>query len=157
MSKIVRPDDCQPANALWYDRKKYVTINFMVQKPRDVQVEFLNNKMVLCCKSEDETIYNEIYFYDEVLRFDSREKVYDRSINVLLRKITPDVAWPRLQKDTAKPSWINVDFDNWRDWEHEEDEGMAEFEQYADMMQEMTSNNKSGPPAMDDLFDLDDD
>ncbi|XP_046888361.1 putative protein PTGES3L [Hypomesus transpacificus] len=157
MPKIVRPEDCQPAHALWYDRKKYVTINFMVQKPRDVQVEILNNKMVLCCKSDDETIYNEIYFYDEVQKFDSREKVYDRSINVLLRKITPDVAWPRLQKDTAKPSWINVDFDNWRDWEHEEDEGMAEFEQYADMMQEMTSKNKSGPPAMDDLFDLDDD
>ena len=34
---------------------------------------------------------------------------------------------------SVKPSWINVDFDNWRDWEHEEAEGMAEFEQYADV------------------------
>lgn len=33
---------------------------------------------------------------------DSRERVYDRTINVLLRKVTPDCAWPRLQKDPAK-------------------------------------------------------
>lgn len=26
-----------------------------------------------------------------------------------------------------------VDFDNWRDWENEEDEGMAEYEQYFDV------------------------
>lgn len=36
---------------------------------------------------------------------DSRERVYDRTINVLLRKIKPDYAWPRLQKDEAK---VNV-------------------------------------------------
>ncbi|PWA14160.1 hypothetical protein CCH79_00016753, partial [Gambusia affinis] len=63
---------------------------------------------------------------------DSRETVHERTIHVLLRKMKPDVAWPRLQKDPAKPSWISVDFDNWRDWEHEEDEGKAEYDQYMD-------------------------
>lgn len=32
-----------------------------------------------------------------------------------------------------QPSWISVDFDNWRDWEHEEDEGKAEYDQYMDV------------------------
>lgn len=37
----------QPARALWFDRKKYVTINFMVHKPKDVRVEFYTDKMIL--------------------------------------------------------------------------------------------------------------
>uniref|UniRef100_A0A668ALA7 Prostaglandin E synthase 3 like n=1 Tax=Myripristis murdjan TaxID=586833 RepID=A0A668ALA7_9TELE len=124
----------QPARALWFDRKKYVTVNITVQKPKDVQVDIQADKMVLCCKNdEDDVIYNEVYFYDKIEPNDSRERVYDRTVNFLLRKVKPDVAWPRLQKDTAKPSWINVDFDNWRDWANEEDDGKAEFDDYMDV------------------------
>uniref|UniRef100_A0A668A3C2 Prostaglandin E synthase 3 like n=1 Tax=Myripristis murdjan TaxID=586833 RepID=A0A668A3C2_9TELE len=126
--------DSQPARALWFDRKKYVTVNITVQKPKDVQVDIQADKMVLCCKNdEDDVIYNEVYFYDKIEPNDSRERVYDRTVNFLLRKVKPDVAWPRLQKDTAKPSWINVDFDNWRDWANEEDDGKAEFDDYMDV------------------------
>jgi len=147
---IPRPDDGQPAHCVWFDRKKYVTINFLMQAPRDVKVDIQNDKLILYCKSEDNEIYNELYFYDKIMWQDSRERVYDRSINVTLRKITPDVAWPRLQKDTAKPSWIAVDFDNWRDWANEEEDGRQEYEDYMDMMNDMGSKNKV-MPAMDDL------
>lgn len=34
---------------------------------------------------------------------------------------------------SLQPSWINVDFDNWRDWEHEEDEGKEEYDRYVDV------------------------
>lgn len=34
---------------------------------------------------------------------------------------------------TLQASWINVDFDNWRDWEHEEDEGKEEYDRYMDV------------------------
>lgn len=37
----------QPAKTLWYDRKKYVTINFMVQNPKDVQVDIQDTKIIL--------------------------------------------------------------------------------------------------------------
>ncbi|NP_001313640.1 putative protein PTGES3L [Danio rerio] len=155
MPKIVRPENCQPAKTLWYDRKKYVTINFVVQNPKDVQVDVQDKKIILSCKDvDDNNIYNEIEFYDRVLKADSREKVHDRTINVLIRKVKENVAWPRLQKDTAKPAWLLVDFDNWRDWEHEEEEGMAEYEQYVDMLNDV--KNKGEPPAMDDLDDLSD-
>lgn len=40
-----------------------------------------------------------------------------------------------------QPSWINVDFDNWRDWEHEEDEGREEFDRYAEVSQVSESLN----------------
>ncbi|XP_049420196.1 putative protein PTGES3L [Epinephelus fuscoguttatus] len=154
--KIVRPEESQPAQARWFDRKKYVTINFMVQKPKDVQVDIQTDKIVLCCKNdEDDVIYNELYFYEKVLKHDCREKVFDRSINVLLRKMKPDYAWPRLQRDEAKASWINVDFDNWRDWEHEEDEGKEEYDRYMDVIQELATSNKGQTPDMDDLSDSD--
>ncbi|XP_028825708.1 putative protein PTGES3L [Denticeps clupeoides] len=156
MPQIVRPDDCQPAKCLWFDRKKYVTLNFLIQQPKNVQVDIQDDKMVLCCRDvDDNKIYNEIYFYDKVQKYDCREKVYDRTINLLIRKRKEHVAWPRLTKDTAKPSWISVDFDNWRDWEHEEDEGMAEYEQYVDMLQDLSKKEEC--PTMDDLDDLDDD
>ncbi|XP_016296298.1 putative protein PTGES3L [Sinocyclocheilus anshuiensis] len=155
MPKIVRPENCQPAKTLWYDRKNYVTINFVVQNPKDVQVDVQDTKIILSCKDiDDNNIYNEIEFYDRVYKADSREKVFDRTINLLIRKVKENVAWPRLQKDLAKPTWLLVDFDNWRDWEHEEEEGMAEYEEYMDMLNEM--KNKGEPPAMDDLDDLSD-
>lgn len=34
---------------------------------------------------------------------------------------------------SLQPSWICVDFDNWRDWEHEEDDGKEEYERYMDV------------------------
>ncbi|KAF7705125.1 putative protein PTGES3L isoform X2 [Silurus meridionalis] len=155
MPKIVRPENCQPAKTVWFDRKKYVTVNFLVQKPTNVQVDIQETKIILSCKDDDDNnIYNEIEFYDRVQKNDSREKVYDRTINVLIRKIKENVAWPRLNKGTDKPAWLSVDFDNWRDWEHEEEDGQAEFEQYMDMLSEM--KQKGEPPSMDDLeFDSD--
>ncbi|XP_030256087.1 putative protein PTGES3L isoform X1 [Sparus aurata] len=154
--KIARPEESQPAHALWFDRKKYVTINFVVQRPKDVKVDIQDDKMILCCKNQtDDVIYNELYFYDKVQKFDSRETVHERTIHVLLRKMKPDFAWPRLQRDEAKASWIAVDFDNWRDWDNEEDEGKEEFDRYADMIQEMASENKGAAPDMDDLSDSD--
>ncbi|XP_076007818.1 putative protein PTGES3L [Genypterus blacodes] len=153
--KIVRPEESQPANAVWFDRKKYVTLNFRVQRPKDVQVDIQADKMILCCKNDvDDVIYNELHFYDTVQIYDSRERVYDRNIHVLLRKMKPDHAWPRLQKDPAKPSWIAVDFDNWRDWEHEENDGKEEYDRYMDMIHEM-SDKKGETPDMDDLSDSD--
>ncbi|XP_039879221.1 alanyl-tRNA editing protein Aarsd1-like isoform X3 [Simochromis diagramma] len=153
--KIVRPEESKPAHALWFDRKKYVTINFMVQKPKDVQVDIQPDKLILCCKNEtDDVYYNELHFYDKVQIHDSRERVYDRTINVLLRKMKPDCAWPRLQKDPAKASWISVDFDNWRDWEHEDDEGKEEYDHYVDMIREMANSDKGEAPDMGDLSDF---
>ncbi|KAM3859580.1 putative protein PTGES3L [Diretmus argenteus] len=155
--KIARPEESQPAHAVWFDRKKYVTVNFKVQKPKNVRVDIQREKLVLCCKNdEDDVIYNELYFYDLIDFNDSRERVYDRTVNFLLRKVKPDVAWPRLQKDpAAKPGWITVDFDNWRDWENEEDDGKEEYDNYMDMIQELGSRNTGVAPDMGDLFDSD--
>ncbi|MBN3323535.1 AASD1 protein, partial [Atractosteus spatula] len=144
----------QPARAIWFDRAKYLFINFLVEDSKDVQVDIQENKMIFRCKSGDDTdLYNEIYFYDRIQPKDSRERKYDRTINVMLRKIKEGVAWPRLTKDSGKPSWLSVDFDNWRDWEKEEEEGMAEYEKYIDMIRGVSKGGP--PPAMDDLDDLD--
>nr|XP_061807378.1 putative protein PTGES3L [Nerophis lumbriciformis] len=121
--KIVRPEESQPAHAVWFDRKKYVTVNFRVQKPRDVQVDIQTDKMILCCKNDtDDVIYNELYFYEKV---------------------------------QIHPSWISVDFDNWRDWEDEEEDGREEYEKYVDMIQDMATSNKGATPDMGDLSDSD--
>ncbi|XP_051774889.1 putative protein PTGES3L [Erpetoichthys calabaricus] len=156
MPRIVRPENSHPAKALWFDRSKFVFVNFMVEDSKDVQVDIQEDKLIFSCKSADDSdIYNEIHFFDKVQPKDSRERRYDRTINVLLRKMKENVAWPRMTKDTGKPIWLSVDFDNWRDWEQEEEEGMAEYEKYLDMLQGMSK--KGPPPKMDDLDDLDDD
>ncbi|XP_062383015.1 putative protein PTGES3L [Sardina pilchardus] len=155
MPKIQRPVDGIPAKCVWFDRKKYVIVNFSIQQPRDLQCEITDDYVILCCKdADDNIIYNEIHFYDKIMRHDSRERPYDRTVNLLLRKQTPNTAWPRLTKDTARPSWMAVDFDNWRDWVNEDDDGREEFEYYADMMKDL--QKKGEPPSMDDL-DFDDD
>lgn len=83
-----------------------------------------------------------------------------------------------------QPSWISVDFDNWRDWENEEDDGKEEYDRYVDvstckkssnihvispvcvyqhcrsqtffpqMIREMADSNKGEAPDMDDLSDV---
>uniref|UniRef100_A0A8C6TL87 Si:ch211-131k2.3 n=1 Tax=Neogobius melanostomus TaxID=47308 RepID=A0A8C6TL87_9GOBI len=133
--KITRPEQSQPAHAFWFDRKKYVTINFAVHKPKDVKVDIQPEKMILYCKNdEDDVIYNELHFYDKVQIHDSRER--------------PDVAWPRLQKDPERPSWISVDFDNWRDW------SMRKMKEKKSLTDTQITSNKGPAPDMDDLSDV---
>uniref|UniRef100_A0A8C6TFA4 Si:ch211-131k2.3 n=1 Tax=Neogobius melanostomus TaxID=47308 RepID=A0A8C6TFA4_9GOBI len=136
--KITRPEQSQPAHAFWFDRKKYVTINFAVHKPKDVKVDIQPEKMILYCKNdEDDVIYNELHFYDKV-------QIHVSS----LRKTKPDVAWPRLQKDPERPSWISVDFDNWRDW------SMRKMKEKKSLTDTQITSNKGPAPDMDDLSDV---
>ncbi|KAM5135613.1 putative protein PTGES3L [Mantella aurantiaca] len=146
----------QNAKVLWYDRAKYVFLEFCVENSRDVKVEIEDHKVIFSCLNEDNVqIYNEIEVYDRVQPKDSREKRSDRSITCFLRKWKEKVAWPRLTKENTKPSWLHVDFDNWRDWDTEEEGEMALAEHYFDLINSV--KDKGAPPTMDDLDDLDDD
>ncbi|KAF3853401.1 hypothetical protein F7725_014089 [Dissostichus mawsoni] len=146
---IVRPEESQPARAVWYDRKKYVTVTFIVHKPKDVQVDILPDKMILYCKNDtDDVFYNVLPFYENIQINDSRERVYDRSIHILLRKLKPDYSWPRLQKDEAAGfPWTLITGGTG----NEVEDGKEEFDMYADMIKEMSSKNKGEAPDMDDL------
>ncbi|XP_068119690.1 putative protein PTGES3L isoform X1 [Hyperolius riggenbachi] len=146
----------QQAKVLWYDRAKYVFLEFCVENSRDVKVEIEAKKVIFSCVNEDDIqMYNEIELYDTVQPKDSREKRSDRSITCFLRKIKEKVAWTRLTKSTNKPAWLQTDFDNWRDWDSEEEGEMALAEHYLDLI---NSAKEKGPaPSMDDLDDLDDD
>ncbi|XP_018415652.1 PREDICTED: putative protein PTGES3L [Nanorana parkeri] len=146
----------QHAKVLWYDRARYVYMEFCVENSQDVKVEIEDNKVIFSCLNEDNIqMYNEIKLYDRVQPKDSREKRSDRSITCFLRKWKEKVAWPRLTKDNDKPVWLHVDFDNWRDWDAEEEGEMALADQYLDLINSV--KNKGAPPSMDDLDDLDDD
>ncbi|NWW54560.1 TEBP synthase, partial [Pedionomus torquatus] len=103
---------------LWYDRPRYVYLEFCVEDSRDVKVVFEDQRLVFSCKNADGVeFYNEINLYARVNSKDSREKRSDRSITCFMRKWKEKVAWPRITKENIKPAWLSVDFDNWRDWE----------------------------------------
>uniref|UniRef100_A0A673FTY6 Si:ch211-131k2.3 n=1 Tax=Sinocyclocheilus rhinocerous TaxID=307959 RepID=A0A673FTY6_9TELE len=106
----------------WYDRKKYVTINFVVQNPKDVQVDIQDTKIILSCKDESKGKCG-------------MALTQERSRKGICPSIHPSIHVIPL---------IIVSLD----WEHEEEDGMAEYEQYMDTNGE--------PPAMDDLDDLSD-
>ncbi|XP_053555550.1 putative protein PTGES3L isoform X2 [Bombina bombina] len=145
----------QNAKTLWYDRPRYVFLEFCVENSRDVKVDIEDHKVIFSCINEDNIqMYNEIQLYDRVQPKDSREKRSDRSITCFLRKWKEKVAWPRLTKENHKPSWLAVDFDNWRDWDSEEEGEMAMAEHYLDLINSV--KDKGAPPSMDDLDDLDD-
>ncbi|NP_001088493.1 uncharacterized protein LOC495361 [Xenopus laevis] len=146
----------QQAKTLWYDRAKYVFLEFCVENSRDVKVDIKKDKVIFSCLNEDNIqIYNEIQLYDKVQPLDSREKRSDRSITCFLRKCKEKVAWPRITKENTKPAWLFVDFDNWRDWDAEEEGEMALAEHYLNLVN--GCKDKVAPPSMDDLDDLDDD
>ncbi|XP_053116047.1 putative protein PTGES3L isoform X2 [Hemicordylus capensis] len=142
----------QAAKTLWYDRPRYVFIEFCVEDSTDVKVDLDDYKVVLSCKNADGVeLYNEIHFYARVNSKDSQNKRSGRSITLFVRKWKEKVGWPRLTKEEFKPAWLLVDFDNWRDWEGDEEVEAAMVEQYAELMEKVTT--KVTPPAMDDLDD----
>ncbi|XP_067168001.1 alanyl-tRNA editing protein Aarsd1-like isoform X2 [Apteryx mantelli] len=140
----------QPAKTLWYDRPRYVFLEFCVEDSQDVKVVIEEQRLVFSCKNADGVeFYNEINLYARVNSKDSQEKRSDRSITCFIRKWKEKVAWPRITKENIKPAWLSVDFDNWRDWEGDEEVERAMVEQYAELLQKVT--DKGPPPAMDDL------
>ncbi|XP_009281720.1 PREDICTED: uncharacterized protein LOC103902391 [Aptenodytes forsteri] len=140
----------QPAKTLWYDRPRYVYLEFCVEDSTDVKVVIEDQRLVFSCKNADGVeFYNEINLYARVNSKDSREKRSDRSITCFMRKWNEKVAWPRITKENIKPAWLSVDFDNWRDWEGDEEVERAMVEQYAELLEKV--RDKAPPPAMDDL------
>ncbi|XP_046531361.1 alanyl-tRNA editing protein Aarsd1 [Equus quagga] len=140
----------QHARTLWYDRPKYVFMEFCVEDSTDVHVLIEDHRLVFSCKSADGVeLYNEIEFYAKVNSKDSQDKRSGRSITCFVRKWKEKVAWPRLTKEDIKPVWLSVDFDNWRDWEGDEEVELAQVEHYAELLKKVST--KKPPPAMDDL------
>ncbi|XP_034883085.1 putative protein PTGES3L isoform X1 [Mirounga leonina] len=142
----------QHARTLWYDRPRYVFMEFCVEDSTDVRVLIEDHRIVFSCKNADGVeLYNEIEFYAKVNSKDSQDKRSGRSITCFVRKWKEKVAWPRLTKEDVKPVWLSVDFDNWRDWEGDEEVELAQVEHYAELLKKVSS--KRPPPGMDDLDD----
>ncbi|KAH0504954.1 Prostaglandin E synthase 3 [Microtus ochrogaster] len=142
----------QPARTLWYDRPKYVFMEFCVEDSTDVNVLIEDHRIVFSCRNGDGVeLYNEIEFYAKVNSKDSQDKRSGRSITCFVRKWKEKVAWPRLTKEDIKPVWLSVDFDNWRDWEGDDEVELAQVEHYAELLNKVST--KRPPPAMDDLDD----
>ncbi|XP_050571501.1 alanyl-tRNA editing protein Aarsd1 isoform X3 [Cygnus atratus] len=140
----------QHAKTLWYDRPRYVFLEFCVEDSRDVKVVIEDHRVVFSCKNADGVeFYNEINLYGRVNSKDSQDKRSDRSITCFIRKWKEKVAWPRITKENIKPAWLSVDFDNWRDWEGDEEVERAMVEEYAELLQKVT--DKGPAPTMDDL------
>uniref|UniRef100_A0A8C3Q5E5 Uncharacterized protein n=1 Tax=Geospiza parvula TaxID=87175 RepID=A0A8C3Q5E5_GEOPR len=120
----------QAAKTLWYDRPRYVYLEFCVEDSTDVKVVIEDHRLVFSCKNADGVeFYNEINLYARV----NSKKRSDRSITCFMRKWKEKVAWPRITKENIKVSWLSVDFDNWRDWEGDEEVERAMVEQYAEV------------------------
>lgn len=140
----------QHARTLWYDRPKYVFMEFCVEDSTDVSVLIEDHRIVFSCRNGDGVeLYNEIEFYAKVNSKDSQDKRSGRSITCFVRKWKEKVAWPRLTKEDIKPVWLSVDFDNWRDWEGDEEVELTQVEHYAELLNKVST--KRPPPAMDDL------
>uniref|UniRef100_G1RMI0 Alanyl-tRNA editing protein Aarsd1 n=1 Tax=Nomascus leucogenys TaxID=61853 RepID=G1RMI0_NOMLE len=129
----------QHARTLWYDRPRYVFMEFCVEDSTDVHVLIEDHRIV----------FSSGPFYAKVNSKDSQDKRSSRSITCFVRKWKEKVAWPRLTKEDIKPVWLSVDFDNWRDWEGDEEMELAHVEHYAELLKKVST--KRPPPAMDDL------
>uniref|UniRef100_A0A6I8PPD1 Prostaglandin E synthase 3 like n=1 Tax=Ornithorhynchus anatinus TaxID=9258 RepID=A0A6I8PPD1_ORNAN len=140
----------QHAKTLWYDRPRYVFMEFCVEDSVDARVLIEDYRVVFSCKTPDGVeLYNEIPLFARVNSKDSQDKRSGRSVTCFVRKWKEKVAWPRLTKEDSKPVWLAVDFDNWRDWEGEEEGELAQVEHYAELLKKVSA--KGPAPAMDDL------
>nr|KAF6492853.1 hypothetical protein HJG59_015022 [Molossus molossus] len=75
----------QHAWILWYDRPKYVFMEFCVEDSTDVHVLIEDHCSVFSCKNGVE-LYNEIEFYAKVNSKDSQDKHSGHAIICFVRK-----------------------------------------------------------------------
>nr|XP_046251940.1 prostaglandin E synthase 3-like [Scatophagus argus] len=141
-----------PATAKWYDRRDSVFIEFCVADSKDVKVNFDKTKCVFSCLDGTDNVKheNEIDLFEAIDENESKHKRTDRSVLCYLRKAQPGKSWPRLTKEKAKPSWLSVDFNNWKDWEDDSDEETGNDDQFSDMMHSMVDENDLNDGADDD-------
>uniref|UniRef100_A0A8C0SD49 CS domain-containing protein n=1 Tax=Canis lupus familiaris TaxID=9615 RepID=A0A8C0SD49_CANLF len=125
----------QHAWMLWYNRPKYVFMEFCVEDSTEVHLLIKDHHIVFSCKNASGVeLYNETEFYAKVNSKDSQDK---HSCG--------------LTKEDIKPVWLSMDFDNWRDWEEEDEVELAQVECYAELLRKV--NTKRPPPGMEDLDD----
>lgn len=67
------------------------------------------------------------FFHIGHSQYQDQEDIFGTEI-ILINNLKNVFILPCMQ-----PSWIFVDFDNWRDWENEEDEGKVEYDRYVDV------------------------
>ncbi|XP_075897829.1 prostaglandin E synthase 3b [Nelusetta ayraudi] len=143
----------QPAPASWYDTRDYVYIEFNVADSKDVKVNFGKTKLSFSCFTDTDVKHeNEMDLYETIDEKESKHKRTDRSVLCFLRKAQGGKVWPRLTKETAKLSWLRVDFNKWKNWEDDSDDENEKFDQFSDMMQ-----NMGGADDLPDVDDADDD
>ncbi|XP_049492147.1 putative protein PTGES3L isoform X3 [Panthera uncia] len=91
----------QHARTLWYDRPKYVFMEFCVEDSTDVHVLIEDHRIVFSCKNADGVeLYNEIEFYAKVnskVRVGQDSKVWmERLLGKLEIHSTPQILTMRL-------------------------------------------------------------
>uniref|UniRef100_A0A8D2B4H6 Prostaglandin E synthase 3 n=1 Tax=Sciurus vulgaris TaxID=55149 RepID=A0A8D2B4H6_SCIVU len=106
-----------PASAKWYDTRDCVFIEFCVEVSKDVNVNFEISKLTFSCLGGSDNFkhLNEIDLFHCIDPNNSKHKRMDRSIYVVYKKET-------------LLNCLSVDFNNWKDWEDDSDEDMANFD-----------------------------
>ncbi|MEE6471601.1 hypothetical protein FKM82_009307 [Ascaphus truei] len=124
----------QPASAKWYDRRDYVFIEFCVEDSKEVKINFEKNKLTFTCLGGPDSLkhLNEVELFQSIDPNGSKNKRTDRSVLCCLRKGESGISWPRVTKEKAKPTWLSVDFNNWKDWEDDSDEDLSNFDRFSE-------------------------
>lgn len=103
----------------WAQRNDVVLITIPLQDATDVKISLTDN-FTFSATSDAKQYACTIPLFDKVVPEESSHVVRPRQIELKIRKLSTDKEyWPRLTKEKVKSTYIQIDWNKWKD----EDEG----------------------------------
>ena len=108
-------------NVSWAQREDSVWLTVELTTPKDLKVEVKPEGLSLSCLQDGKSFALDIKFFKPVVVDESKWSQH-RNVDFYLKKAETE-AWPRLLSDSAKKSWLKVDWSKWADSDDEGEKG----------------------------------
>ncbi|MBN8504767.1 MAG: co-chaperone p23 family protein [Burkholderiales bacterium] len=101
---------------LWAQRSDNVLLTIPLQDATNVSINLSNNTFTFSCVSEGKSYRATIPLFADVVTEESSHVIRPRQIELKIKKSDVNAdAWPRLTKEKVKISYIQIDWNRWKD------------------------------------------
>mmetsp|Transcript_57027 Transcript_57027/g.92841 ORF Transcript_57027/g.92841 Transcript_57027/m.92841 type:complete len:165 (-) Transcript_57027:249-743(-) len=145
----------------WAQRKDRLMLTIELSDCQKPDISITSTHLHFSAKGgKEQKIYSlELEFHKDVVPEESKQHVTAREISLNIKKKEEGPYWPRLLKDSKKPSFLHTDFNRWRDEDDSEEEDTAMDDNFEAMMNQMgaAGGQNFDPGAAGESDDSDDD
>ena len=119
---------------LWAQRADKLFITLNIQDATNGKLNATENSFHYTCQSESEKAAFEVdlVFYNDIDSANITQHCSGRCVEFVIPKANKEESyWPRLLKSAVKPSYVQTDFNKWKDEDEEDEDSVDPMNPYA--------------------------